>query len=134
MNCSGRLLSWRVGVLMIPEVKLDPSFPEGQQFHMESSWFQIHNLKCLINEPTCYKSQNKQALGFAQALTIYRRVGKGIFFISLHYFHQVMNIETFICNFAFLIAPLVFTRLLLDEIYHLELPFTITIITLLLFF
>ena len=47
------------------------------------------------------------------------------FFIPLYHFHLLTNIETFICNFAlFLIATLAFTRLLLDEIYHLiELPF-----------
>ena len=55
---------------------------------------------------------------------------RGPFFIPLYHFHPLTNIQTFICNFAcemtiiFLIAPLVFTRLLLDEIYHLiELPF-----------
>ena len=45
--------------------------------------------------------------------------------ILLYYFHPLTNIQTFICNFEhernvtfFFIAPLVFTRLLLDEIYH----------------
>ena len=49
-------------------------------------------------------------------------------FIPLYHFHPLTNIETFICMWVhyhvFLIATLVFTRLLLDEIYHLiELPF-----------
>ena len=68
-------------------------------------------------------------------LTTHRTTGerKGPFFIPLYHFHSLMNIQTFICNFAweisihyhiFLIAPLVFTRLLFDEIYRLiELPF-----------
>ena len=63
----------------------------------------------------------------SQTLTIYRTVGegRGPSFIPLYHFHPLTNIETFICNFAcemtitFLIAMLVFTRLLLDEIYHL---------------
>ena len=49
--------------------------------------------------------------------------------IPFYHFHSLTNIQTVICNFAcvmtiiFLMAPLVFTRLLLDEIYHLlELP------------
>ena len=59
------------------------------------------------------------------------RGGEGPSFIPLYHFHPLTNIETFICNFAcemtithFLIATLVFTRLLQYEIYHLiELPF-----------
>ena len=71
--------------------------------------------------------------GFSsQTLTIHRTAGegRGPSFIPFYHFHPLTNIETFICNFAcemtiaFLIATLVFTRLLLDEIYHLiELPF-----------
>ena len=56
--------------------------------------------------------------------------GRGPSFIPLYHVHPLKNIQTFIYNFACemtyisLIAPLVFTRLLLDEIYHLiELPF-----------
>ena len=56
--------------------------------------------------------------------------GRGPSFIPLYHFHPLTNIQTFICNFAcemtitFLMATLVLTRLLLDEIYHLiELPF-----------
>ena len=65
-------------------------------------------------------------------LTTHRTPGKERrpSFIPLYHFHSLTNIQTFICNFAcvmtiiFLIAPLVFTRLPLDEIYHLfELPF-----------
>ena len=48
------------------------------------------------------------------------------FFIPLYHFHLFANIQTFVCTFGcemtityLLIAPLVFTRLLLDEIYHL---------------
>ena len=52
-------------------------------------------------------------------------------FIPLYHYHPLTNIQTFILQLCtwddfriFLIAPLVFTRLLLDEIYHLiELPF-----------
>ena len=67
-----------------------------------------------------------------QTLTIYETAGegRGLSFIPLCQFYPLTNIETFICNcmwddyHAFLIATLVFTRLLLDEIYHLiELPF-----------
>ena len=54
----------------------------------------------------------------------------GTIFIPFYHFHPLMNIQTFICNFAyeiyhvFLITPLVITRLLLDEIYNfVELPF-----------
>ena len=52
---------------------------------------------------------------------------RGPFFIPLYHFHPLTNIQTFICNFAreiFLIATLVFTRLLLDEIFP---PYRITI-------
>ena len=54
--------------------------------------------------------------------------GRGPSFIPLYHFHLwLTNIQTFICNSAcmwdgyyiFLIAMLVFTRLLLDEIHHL---------------
>ena len=54
--------------------------------------------------------------------------GRGPSFIPLYHFHLwLTNIQTFICNSAcmwdgyyiFLIAMLVFTRLLLDEIYQL---------------
>ena len=52
--------------------------------------------------------------------------GRGTSFIPLYHFHPLTNIHTFIlqlCMFddyhIFLIAPLIFTRLLLDEIYHL---------------
>ena len=63
----------------------------------------------------------------SRTLTTYRTAGerRGPSFILLYHFHPLTNIQTFICNFAcemtiiFLIAPLVFTRLLLDEIYHL---------------
>ena len=61
-------------------------------------------------------------------LTIHRTAGeeRGPSFIPLYYFHPLTNIQTFICNFArevhyhiFLTATLLFTRLLLDEIYQL---------------
>ena len=71
-----------------------------------------------------------------EGLTIHRaaREGRGPSFIRLYHFHPLTNIQTYICNFVrckmrdvtwlFLIATLVFTRLLLDEIYHLiELSF-----------
>ena len=70
---------------------------------------------------------------FSQTLATHRTTGEGRrpSFIPLYQFHPLTNIETFICNFAcendyhiFLIATLVFNRLLLDVIYHLiELPF-----------
>ena len=51
---------------------------------------------------------------------------EGPSFIPLYHFHPLTKIQTFICNFAheitityFLIAMLVFTRLLLAETYHL---------------
>ena len=54
------------------------------------------------------------------------REGRGTSFIPLYHFHPLTNIHTFIlqlCMFddhhIFLIALLIFTRLLLDEIYHL---------------
>ena len=71
----------------------------------------------------------------SQTLTIHRIAGegRGSSFIPLYHFLPLTNIETFICNFTcdiwddyhvFLIATFVFTRLLLDEIYHLiQLPF-----------
>ena len=66
----------------------------------------------------------------SQTLTNHRTAGKrrGPSFIPLNHFHPLTNIETIICNFddyhVFLIATLVFTRLLLNEIYYLiELPF-----------
>ena len=53
-------------------------------------------------------------------------IGRGPSFIWLKHFHPLMNIQTLILQFwmwddyhIFLIAPLVFSRLLLDEIYHL---------------
>ena len=57
--------------------------------------------------------------------------GRGPFFIPPYHSHPLANIQTFIYNFCmwddyhmFLILPLVFTRLLLKEIYQLiELPF-----------
>ena len=52
--------------------------------------------------------------------------GRGPSFIPLYQFHPLTNIQTFtlqLCTWdsyhIFLIAPLVFTRLLLDEVYHL---------------
>ena len=72
-------------------------------------------------------------LGFSsQTLTIYRTAGEGSApsFIPLYYFHPLTNIDIYLqlCMWdeyhVFLIATLVFTRLLHDEIYHLfELPF-----------
>ena len=72
-------------------------------------------------------------LGFSsQTLTIYRTAGEGRApsFIPLYYFHPLTNIDIYLqlCMWdeyhVFLIATLVFTRLLHDEIYHLfELPF-----------
>ena len=61
---------------------------------------------------------------FFHGLTTHRTAGelKGPSFIPLYHFHPLMNIQIYICNFAcemtiiFLIAPLVFTRLLLDNI------------------
>ena len=69
--------------------------------------------------------------GFSsKTLTIHRTTGegRGPSFISLYHFHLLIKIETFICNtddyHVSLIATLVFTRLLFDELYHLlELPF-----------
>ena len=70
--------------------------------------------------------------GFSlETLTIHRTAGegRGPSFIPLYHFHPLMNIETFICNFACKIFK---TRIFncnacvlpLDEIYHLiELPF-----------
>ena len=64
----------------------------------------------------------------SRTLTIHKTTGEGRdpSFIPLCYFHLFTNIWTFICNFEcemtitlFLIAPLVFTRLLLDENCHL---------------
>ena len=53
--------------------------------------------------------------------------GRGPFFIPPYHSHPLANIQTFIYNFCmwddyhmFLILPLVFTRLLLKEIYHLS--------------
>ena len=70
--------------------------------------------------------------GFSsQTLTIHRTAGEGSgpSFIPLYHFHPLTSIETFIYFMlddyhVFLIATLAFTKLLLDEIYHLiELPF-----------
>ena len=68
--------------------------------------------------------------GFLQTMTIHRTAveGRGPSFIPLYHFHPLMNIYLQLCTwddyYIFLIATLVFTRLLLDEIYHLiELPF-----------
>ena len=69
--------------------------------------------------------------GFSsQKLTIHRTAGerRGPSFIPLYNFHPLTNIGTFICMWddyhVFLIATLVFTRLLLDGIYHFnQLPF-----------
>ena len=60
----------------------------------------------------------------SRTLTIHRTAGegRGPFSIPLYHFHPLTNIQTFMRNFArkiFLIATLVFTRLLLNEIYHL---------------
>ena len=63
---------------------------------------------------------------FFHGLTTHRTAGelKGPSFIPLYHFHPLMNIQIYICNFAcemttiFLIAPLVFTRLLLDNITY----------------
>ena len=69
----------------------------------------------------------------SRTLTTHRTAGerRGLFFISLYHFHPLTNIQTLNCSFCrrddyhmFLIAPLVFTRLLLDEILP---PYRITI-------
>ena len=56
----------------------------------------------------------------SQTLPTHRTAGeeRGPTFIPLYHFHPLTNIQTFICNFA-TFAPRAFTRLLLDEIYHL---------------
>ena len=68
----------------------------------------------------------------SQTLTIHRTAeeGRGPSFILLYHFYPLMKIETCICNFScemtimYFFENLVFTRLLLDEIYYLvELPF-----------
>ena len=65
----------------------------------------------------------------SRTLTTHRTAGegRGPFFTPLYHFHPLTNIQALICNFLcmwddyhmFLIAPLVFTRLLLSEIYQL---------------
>ena len=67
---------------------------------------------------------------FFTGTDVHRTAGEGRrpSFIPLYHFHPLTNIETFICMWdhyhVFLIATLVFTRLLLDEFFHLiELPF-----------
>ena len=78
-------------------------------------------------------SQGSRRTGADDSQGSKRREGT-ILLIPLYHFHPLTNIQTYICNFVrckmrdvrwlFLIATLVFTRLLLDEIYHLiELPF-----------
>ena len=70
-------------------------------------------------------------LGFLSCtLATHRTGGEGRepCFNSLYHFHSLTNIHFQLCMWAyyhiFLIKPLLFTRLLLDEIYHLiELPF-----------
>ena len=75
------------------------------------------------------------SIGFLSwTLTTHRTAGQGRrpFFIPLYHFLPLTNIQTFICNFAceipityhILIATLVFTRLLLVEIFS---PYRITI-------
>ena len=68
----------------------------------------------------------------SKTLTIHKtaREGRGPSFTPLYHFHPLTNIQRFLQlrmwddYYVFLIATLVFTRLLLDEIYHLiELPF-----------
>ena len=66
----------------------------------------------------------------SQTLTTHRTAGegRGPSFIPLYQFHPLTNIYLQLCMWddyhIFLIAPLVFTRLLLDENCHLiELPF-----------
>ena len=67
--------------------------------------------------------------------------GRGPSFIPLYHFHSLTNIQTFILQLCtwdayhmFLIAPLVFARLLPDEIYHLiELLFWVIDDTMLIF-
>ena len=68
-------------------------------------------------------------LGFlSRTLTTHMTTGEGRepSFIPFYHFHPLRNIQTFILQLCawdeyhmFLIAPLVFTRLVLDEIYHL---------------
>ena len=81
-----------------------------------------------------YRSHTSVAWqGFlSQKLTIHRTSGegRGPSFILLYHFHSLTNAHIYLQFFmwddyhVFLIAPLVFTRELLDEIYHLiELPF-----------
>ena len=64
----------------------------------------------------------------SRTLTTHRTTGDGRrqSFIPFYYFHPLTNIRTFILQLCtwddyhiFLIAPLVFTSLILDEIYHL---------------
>ena len=63
----------------------------------------------------------------SQTLKIHRTAGegKGPSFIPIYHFHLLTNTQTFICNLGcemthiFLITRLAFSRLLLDEIYHL---------------
>ena len=64
----------------------------------------------------------------SQTLTTQKTAGerREPYFISLYRFHLLTNIHTYILQLSkwddyhrFLIAPLVFTRLLLDVIYHL---------------
>ena len=64
----------------------------------------------------------------SQTLTTHRTAGegRGPSFIPLYHFHPPTNIQIFILHICtwydyhiFVIPPLVFTRLLLDEIYHL---------------
>ena len=61
----------------------------------------------------------------SRTLTTHRTAGegRGPSFIPLYHFHLLTNIYLQLCTwddyYIFLIATLVFTRLLLDEIYHL---------------
>ena len=69
----------------------------------------------------------------SRTLATHRTAGKGRgpSFIPVYHFQPLTNIQTFSCNFVcemtiiyFCAIKIVFTRLLLDEIYHLiELPF-----------
>ena len=80
----------------------------------------------LVNCQSCYF----KSFFFSETLTIYRTAGegRGSSPIPLYHFHEHWDIYLQLCMWndyhVFSIATLVFTRLLLDKIYHLiELPF-----------
>ena len=96
--------------------------------------------KCVLLKSLAYKADFTSYFmhfffcqGFlSRTQSTHRTAGEGRrpSFIPLYHYHPLTNIQAFICNFAcemthiFLIALLVFTRLLLDEICHLiELSF-----------